>query len=469
MFDTAIHEHWDPPDTPGSRSIIEGICDAGRSENRAAARRLGLIGELFEMRRLERGEEEHWAVDTWAATGAEIAAALRISVGRAGSYISYARAMGRLPGVAAVFAAGDIDMSAFQAIVYRTDLITDEAVMAVVDERIAEWAVGRPSMSRTRLSREIDGIIAAYDPDAVRRTSERARGRDVTIWDNKDGTADVSGRLFSADAHLLDKRLDQLADTVCTADPRSRDNRRADAMGVLATGGDRLMCRCGQSQCPAVAPTRSGVVIHVVAEQASLEGRSQRPAYLMGADSLISAEVLRELAATAKLRPLIHPAEDAPEPGYRPSKALADFVRARDLTCRAPGCDRPAIDCDLDHTIPYPRGATCASNTKALCRFHHLLKTFWGWQDLQLPDGTVIWRLPGGQTCVTRPGSALLFPDLTRPTGAGERTAMMPRRKTTRSANRAHRISAERSRNRRIRLGLRSSAIPNPDAEDPPF
>jgi hypothetical protein len=24
-------------------------------------------------------------------------------------------------------------------------------------------------------------------------------------------------------------------------------------------------------------------------------------------------------------------------------------------------------------------------------RCHHLLKTFWGWRDKQLPDGTVIW------------------------------------------------------------------------------
>jgi len=46
-----------------------------------------------------------------------------------------------------------------------------------------------------------------------------------------------------------------------------------------------------------------------------------------------------------------------PEPGYIPSKALADFVRCRDLTCRWPGCDHPAMDCDVDHTIPTPKAA----------------------------------------------------------------------------------------------------------------
>ncbi len=60
-----------------------------------------------------------------------------------------------------------------------------------------------------------------------------------------------------------------------------------------------------------------------------------------------------------------------------PSTALADFVRCRDLTCRFPGCDHPAIDCDLDHTIPYAQGGpTHAGNLKCYCRTHQLLSLF---------------------------------------------------------------------------------------------
>ncbi|WP_214516009.1 hypothetical protein [Mycobacterium tuberculosis] len=44
-----------------------------------------------------------------------------------------------------------------------------------------------------------------------------------------------------------------------------------------------------------------------------------------------------------------------------------------------------------------------------------MLATFWGWRAQQLPDGTVIWTLPGDQTYVTTPGSALLFPALCTP------------------------------------------------------
>ena len=461
MFDKRDYDYFEPSDTPRSRSLLRDLVTASREENRAAAHRLSTIAELFELRRNERGEHETWAVDTWAAVGAEVAAALRISLGKAGSYLNYGLAMLRLPAVAALFSAGDIDMQMFSTIVYRTDLITDKAVIALLDHRLAARAARWPSMTRGRLISEIDRLVTELDPDAVRRTKSRAGDRDVSLWDYRDGMADLSGRLFATDAQVLDRKLDALAATVCEADPRTVAQRRADALGALASGAERLMCQCGDENCPAAAVTPPAVVIHVVAEQSTLDGESDQPGYLLDAGALISAEQLRELAAQARLRPLAHPADCPAEPRYQPSRALADFVRARDLTCRAPGCDRPATACDLDHTVPYPRGATHASNLKALCRFHHLIKTFWGWHDRQLADGTVIWTLPDGRRYVTRPGSALLFPTLTTPTGdppiAGieparcfDRTAFMPLRKTTRSANRAHRIASERGHSGRL-------------------
>ncbi|MEE6179786.1 hypothetical protein SKC42_25920, partial [Mycobacterium sp. 050134] len=111
----------------------------------------------------------------------------------------------------------------------------------------------------------------------------------------------------------------------------------------------------------------------------------------------------------------------------------------------------------------------------------HLLKTFWGWRDEQLADGTVIWWLPDGRTYVTTPGSALLFPSLCAPTGiprrrsvgadqrCGERAAMMPLRQRTRAQNRAHHVATERHRNRRARLGQPAGPGPLIDEDPPPF
>ncbi|OBH00464.1 HNH endonuclease signature motif containing protein [Mycobacterium sp. E3247] len=483
MFDTRVHEYWEPPQCERSRALVDRMCASWRLEAQVVADRLDAIGDLFELRRAQCGEESDWAVDTWAAVGAEVAAAFRVSLAMAGSFMKYALAMReRLPRVAAVFRAGNIGFRLFQTIVYRTDLITDAAVLAAVDAELAMRAARWPSMTRGRLAGEVDKIVAKADVDAVRRHDQSRAERCVGIEDLEGGMSEIHGSLFSPDAHALDKRLDALADTVCEHDPRSRDQRRADALGALAAAADRLGCRCGRADCAAgKRPAATPVVIHVVAERAGVRGRGSAPGSELGADGLISAELIAELARSARLVPLSVPAQA--EPRYMPSTRLADFVRCRDLTCRAPGCDRPAADCDIDHTIPYSDGGvTHPSNLKCLCRQHHLLKTFWGWRDEQLPDGTVIWRLPDGHRYVTTPGSALLFPTLCAPTGDvptpaerecyGERTATMPLRTRTRARNRARRIATERQRNRRCSLAAHASPggpAPPDDDEPPPF
>ena len=72
------------------------------------------------------------------------------------------------------------------------------------------------------------------------------------------------------------------------------------------------------------------------------------------------AELIRD---GAKVRPLRRP-DDKPEPQYRPSTKLDEFVRMRDLTCRFPNCDQPAEFCDIDHTAPWPNGQTHPSKLR---------------------------------------------------------------------------------------------------------
>jgi Domain of unknown function (DUF222) len=370
MFDHWPGEYFEPSDVAESRELIDQLTNVSRLENQAAARRLCLIADLFELRRHERGEREDWAVDTWAAVGAEVAAALRLSLGKANSYMNYALAMLRLPAVAAVFCAGDIDCRLFQTIVYRTHLVTDADGMVEIDAELAARVARWPSMTRGKLATEIDDIVVQQDPDAVRRMEDRASDRDVTFWESTDGCVDLSGRLLVTDGAALDKRLSVIAKSVCKNDPRTVGQRRSDALGALGTGVERLACRCGQSDCAATETPTGSVVIHVVADQSTLNGAANKPAYLLDTGVVISPELLAELKATARQRPLIVPVDAPPDPGYHPSRALTDFVRSRDLTCRAPGCDKPAIRCDIDHTVPWPAGPTHASNLKCLCRDH---------------------------------------------------------------------------------------------------
>ncbi|MDT5346838.1 MAG: hypothetical protein QOH91_125 [Mycobacterium sp.] len=428
-------------------------------------------------------------MDTEAAVAAEVAAGLRISQPQAASRVRYARALReRLPAVGEVFESGDIDYRAFQTIVYRTDLITDTEVLARVDEVVAVNVTRWPSMSQGRLSGKVDHIVAKVDADAVRQRTKEQSDREIWIGQDAEGLSRIDGTLFTVDAHALDARLSALAGTVCEHDPRTRAQRRADALGALAAGSDRLGCRCARPDCAAGArPPASPVTIHVIAEQATLDGCGDAPAWEVGADGLITPELIAELATTAKLVPLIHPADAPPEPAYVPSAALTAFVRCRDLTCRWPGCDQPATACDLDHTIPHAQGGpTHAANLKCYCRTHHLVKTFWGWREQQLPDGTLILTSPAGQTYVTTPGSALLFPSLCHavggmpapeadppPQNCADRTAMMPKRRRTRAKKRADRIAAERQQNHQARTTPKAHHGPAPpsnsDDDPPPF
>jgi hypothetical protein len=381
--------------TAESAALLGRVREATRSEARAAAERLVAVGELFVLRCRDAGEREDWSTDTWQAVGAQVGAALGCSVGRGLSYLHYAMAMRqRLPAVGRAFQAGDLDYRSFQTIVFRTDLITDADALARVDQRLAVL-VSRSSLTRARLSAAVDRVVADVDPDAVRRAAQVAEDRFVDVVDTDSGMAWLTGHVVGAAGRALDRRLEQLAATVCAADPRTHKQRRADAVGALAAGADRLVCGCTSGECAAAAPTGvSNVVIHVIAEQSSVEGTGSTAGVLAGADGLIPAEVVAELAKTARLAPVLQPM-DAPEAGYSPSANLAAFVRCRDLTCRAPGCDRPAEFCDLDHSIPYrDGGATHPSNLKCLCRIHHLLKRFWGRRDKQLQDGgTPVTRL----------------------------------------------------------------------------
>jgi hypothetical protein len=90
--------------------------------------------------------------------------------------------------------------------------------------------------------------------------------------------------------------------------------------------------------------------------------------------------------------------------GYHPARTLVHLVRARNATCTAPGCGRPAARCDLDHTTAWDQGGmTCECNLAPLCRHHHRAKQTQGWRLEQPEPGLLKWRTPSGRTYATSP------------------------------------------------------------------
>ena len=109
------------------------------------------------------------------------------------------------------------------------------------------------------------------------------------------------GSVRSPSAAAMDARLDSLAETVCKADPRSKQQRRADALEALAACADRMACLCGTADCAAGAAPASPVLITVVADATTVNGTSSIPGYVPGYGAL-PAELVRLYVRTAKLQ-----------------------------------------------------------------------------------------------------------------------------------------------------------------------
>lgn len=382
-----------------------GVGAAGawaRVENAACARRLSAAADVLDRMYAADGsaERDQWILDNYAAVAAEIATAQQVSPGVAAAQLEIAIALrDRLPRTNAVFLTGAITYRTVAAIVFRTYLIQDGEALTGVDSAIAAHVEGWTALSLNKLHSAIDYWVDRFDPAAVRRAENSSRSRYIEVKDSGDGSgvAYIEATVFAHHGEFIDQRLDALAATVCENDPRTQEQRRADATAAAFDGAQSLACECGSDECPAAGVTAGGVVVHVIASEDTLDDATPAeldgdkpvepieaddptlggpaetdPGYVMGR-GVVPAPIVAAKLAVARRRPVRHPGDAPPEKRRIPSAALAWFVRCRDLTCRFPNCDKPATQCDIDHTVPYPRGATQASNLKCLCRTHHRL------------------------------------------------------------------------------------------------
>ncbi len=435
--------------------LVLAIADSQRQESMLVSKRLGAVAELLAQRTNEVEAEDpdpgFMMVTGFQRTTAEVAAACNVSPAAAGVMVSHADALvNRLPQVGAVLAAGDTDWRTVQVIIARSELVSEKAI-ARLDRSLACRVSSWHCWSRQRVINAVDATVRFLDPEAIRERVRQEDRRHVDVIAVGDGTAKVDGIIAADAAAAFDKRLTELASAVCREDPRTVKQRRADAIEALAEGRN-LACECGNDACPhrsadAVAPTR--MVINVIAGAETVLRGGTEPGYLEGY-GVIDAEQVRQLAQDATLRlieePSVSPAEAI---RYQPSAAVERWVRMRDMTCRFPGCDRRAVICDVDHTVPFNHadpgagGLTVPRNLKCLCRQHHRDKTFdEGWRDEQLPDGTVVWTSPTGAVYPTSPGGTDLFPDMTQPACREPKPV-----RRNRSRERAARIARIRNRN----------------------
>ncbi len=279
-----------------------------------------------------------------------------------------------------------------------------------------------PGRSRTapQLREWLRRRVIAADPAAAEERRQRALGdRRVVVTPGEDGMSELWALLPSIQARRIQQSLTTAAQGLGAEDARSMDQRRADTLVDLLLGR--------------AEPTP--VTVQVVVPADTLTGTSAEPGWVPGLGPVTATEI-NELIATGAgngdrevagddagdggvgvgvgshvtvRRLLTDPTTgiltDIAEKRYRPSAGLDRAVRARDVTCRFPGCRRSADSAgtDLDHTVPWPQGPTAATNLAVLCRRHHRLKHTPGWNAELHPTGTMTWTTPTGRKFHTQP------------------------------------------------------------------
>jgi hypothetical protein len=95
---------------------------------------------------------------------------------------------------------------------------------------------------------------------------------------------------------------------------------------------------------------------------------------------------------------------------YQLHPSQTRYLNARDVTCRTPGCRRPAKLCHIDHSKDFAHGGkSCNDNLCNECARHHTLKHATNWHVEQLPGGILKFTSPGGKTYDSHPPSRVAF------------------------------------------------------------
>ena len=259
---------------------------------------------------------------------------------------------------------------------------------------------------RARLHRQL--VLHHGLAGETERTHEEAvKGRRLTAQPQRDGTGMM---LLTGDGPRIAAalgRVDRIARRLrIGGDTRTLDQLRADVATDLLLRGwipdDPTFTQLGK---PPAAHVQ--LIVSLPTTLGMDQGAGQIPGW-----GAISAQQARELALTVGsiwkrvvTDPLTGRAIEATAGTYKVPAGMAEQIRTRDGTCRAPGCEIPTERCDLDHSIEWEPddagGLTAETNLAAVHRGHHNLKTGGFWDSDQSPDGTLTWTTATGRTITT--------------------------------------------------------------------
>jgi hypothetical protein len=259
-----------------------------------------------------------------------------------------------------------------------------------------------------RLHRQLvlhNGLVG----EAERTHEEAVKARRLTAQPQRDGTGSLvitgDGPTITAAACRVDKIARRLRKD---GDERTLDQLRSDvATDLLMRGwipGDPTFTALGK---PPVATVQLIVTLPTLLGLDNGVGQIPGWGCVTRAQAQDLALQLGSIWKRIVTDPITGRAIEATARTYKVPAGMAEQIKARDGTCRAPGCEIPAERCDLDHSQEWKPdgvgGPTAETNLSAVHRGHHNLKTSGFWDSDQSPEGALAWTTATGRRFTTYP------------------------------------------------------------------
>jgi len=217
--------------------------------------------------------------------------------------------------------------------------------------------------------------IDAYSFNAEHVEQVENRSLKLSTW--FDGSLLLSGVLDSVGGAALRSVLEPLARKSGAHDDRSRERRLADALVELATGGEQ--------------PAK----IQVTSSVETLLGLVGAPAAEMEFSLPVSSKTIERLACDCSITRVLLNSESTVIDVGRSKRVVSEpgrrALKARDGSCRWPGCERPPSWSAAHHVVHWIHGGTTdLDNLILLCHRHHWMVHEGGWQIVRSDDGRMM-------------------------------------------------------------------------------
>ena len=439
VSDSLGPELREPLESLGAEALSEAARSATVAQNLAGATRLHAAHLLVEtMRRLDREAREmtaarssragHARLDPAGRARDHLSAALSLTSWHAGRLVAAAvQIHTRLPLLRSAVQRGLFPEQLAIDTGCRLADIPDSIIAAVESEVVGALCRdlnGGHRPSRTAVDEAVDAARERHDPQAAGDAVDAAvEQRTVRFRPGRDGMTTLWANLPSGDAEKLRRRIEAAASAAAAAGHRrTRDQLRADALCALGdpttddiggalhdaedTAGDwdgpdaetdaaepdadtSASTSAAAAVSAQVGAAWGGQPIRISIIDGIAQGLPNRVNFVTGAYASFDW-LCQELLSGGDARVRFERLD--PQPGvldkpdavlkYFISPALAERIRLRDGTCRHPGCQVQARDCDIDHAIAFDHdrpemgGPTAEWNLFCLCRAHHREKTF---------------------------------------------------------------------------------------------